>query len=335
MEYTLYLCFIISFAVTFLIVPFWIRACHRFKLINRDVHKNDNKKIAELGGITVLVGFVLGVLAYIAINTFIIEGSVTELLNKNLNIMACLVTILIATFIGTVDDLFGWKIGLKQWQKPILMVIAAIPVAVINAGESIVGLPIIGNFDLGLLFPLLIIPIAISGASNGFNMIAGYNGLEAGMGMIILTALGYIAWLNDYSWVTMIALCMAAALAGFYMYNKIPAKIFGGDSLTYPVGALIGCIAILGNMEKVSLIIFTPYIIEFFLKARGRFKKESFAKLNKDGSLSLKYKKIYGLEHLILYLKTKMGKTVYEQDVILTLFLIQLLFIILGFIYIY
>lgn len=326
----LWITFVVTFLVTLYITPYWIKKAHFANLVGKDIHKTKPTKVAEMGGITVILGFISGILVYIATRIFFFNTN-----TQITYLLAILTAILIASIIGLIDDILGWKIGLKQWQKPILMVIAAIPVAVINAGESIVGLPIIGNFDLGLLFPLLIIPIAISGASNGFNMIAGYNGLEAGMGMIILTALGYIAWLNDYSWVTMIALCMAAALAGFYMYNKIPAKIFGGDSLTYPVGALIGCIAILGNMEKVSLIIFTPYIIEFFLKARGRFKKESFAKLNKDGSLSLKYKKIYGLEHLILYLKTKMGKKVYEQDVILTLFLIQLLFIILGFIYIY
>jgi len=335
MEYTLFLCFILSFAISYLTVPFWIKACHRFKLTGADVHKHSKKKVAELGGIPILIGFIFGVFLYIGITTFFIEGIVAEQLDQNLKIMATLVTILIATLIGTVDDIFGWKIGLKQWQKPLLMLVAAVPIMVINAGESIIGIPLIGSVDIGILFPLVLIPIAITGTANGFNMIAGYNGLETGMGMIILTAMGYIAWINNHSWVTMLALCMAFALAGFYIFNKIPAKIFGGDSLTYQVGALIGCIAILGNMEKTALLIFTPYIFEFVLKARGKFKKESFGKLNKDGSLSLRYKKIYGLEHIIIALKNKFGKKAYEKDVLMGLFLIQFLFIILTFIYIF
>lgn len=335
MEYTLYLCFILSFAITYLTIPFWIKACHRFKLTGKDVHKHSTKKVAELGGIPILIGFVFGVFLYIGITTFFIEGIIAEKLDQNLKIMATLVTILIATLIGTVDDLFGWKIGLKQWQKPLLMLIAAVPIMVINAGESLISIPLLGNIDIGIIFPLILIPIAISGTANGFNMIAGYNGLETGMGMIILTALGYIAWINNYSWVTMLALCMAFSLAGFYIFNKIPSKIFGGDSLTYQIGALIGCIAILANMEKIALLIFTPYIIEFLLKARGRFKKESFAKLNKDGSLSLRYNKIYGLEHVIIALKNKFRRKAYEKDVLMSLFLIQFLFVILAFIYIF
>ncbi|MDP2841599.1 MAG: hypothetical protein Q8O17_04910 [Candidatus Methanoperedens sp.] len=41
--------------------------------------------------------------------------------------------------------------------------------------------PFLGTLDIGLLYPLLIIPIGMIGASNAFNMLAGYNGLEAGM----------------------------------------------------------------------------------------------------------------------------------------------------------
>lgn len=327
MEYTLYLCFIISFAVTFLIVPFWIRACHRFKLINRDVHKNDNKKIAELGGITVLVGFVLGVLAYIAINTFIIEGSVTELLNKNLNIMACLVTILIATFIGTVDDLFGWKIGLKQWQKPLLTLFVAAPIMVVNAGTKIITLPFLGKFNLGLIYPLIIIPILILIGTNGFNMLAGYNGLEAGQGIIILSTLAYLSYITNSPWLTVVSLCMVFSLAAFWLYNKFPAKIFPGDTLTYTVGALAAIISILGNFERAFLVLFIPYIFEFVLKLGGRFKKESFSKVTPQQTLVPRYKKSYGLEHLAVKLLNKLNLKTTERKVVYSLHIFQLLFV--------
>ncbi len=52
----------------------------------------------------------------------------------------------------------------------------------------------LGTLDTGLLYPLLIIPIGMIGASNAFNMLAGYNGLEAGMGIVILSTLGLIAY---------------------------------------------------------------------------------------------------------------------------------------------
>ena len=41
------------------------------------------------------------------------------------------------------------------------------------------------------------------------------------------------------------------------MYNHFPSKIFPGDSLTYIVGALIGIIAVVANLEKAFLVLFT------------------------------------------------------------------------------
>jgi hypothetical protein len=59
--------------------------------------------------------------------------------------------------------------------------------------------------------------------------------------------------------------------------------------------------AILGNMEKIAIFFFIPYIVEVILKSRGRLKKESFAKPNKDNSLEMPYNKIYGLEHFAIW----------------------------------
>jgi len=116
------------------------------------------------------------------------------------------------------------------------------------------------------------------------------------------------------------------------MFNKYPAKIFPGDALTYSVGALIATIAILGNIEKIAVFFFIPYIIEVFLKARGKLVKESFAKVNPDGSLEMPYNKIYGLEHLAIYLLKiiKPSKRVYEKEVVYLINLFQLIIIILG-----
>ena len=125
---------------------------------------------------------------------------------------------------------------------------------------------------------------------------------------------------------------MVASLAAFFIFNRSPAKIFPGDTLTYSVGALIAIIAITANIEKIAIIIFIPYFIELILKLRGKFQKESFAQLNKDGSL--KIKKIYGLEHLLIYIRQKMNKKTYENDVVVSVYLIQLVFILISLLFI-
>ena len=103
--------------------------------------------------------------------------------------------------------------------------------------------------------------------------------------------------------------------------------------MTYAVGALIACIAILGNIEKIALFFFIPYILEAILKLRGKLKKYSFAKVNEDGSLDVPYNNIYGLEHLAIYIlkKIKLNKKVHEKEVVYLIYGFQLIIIVLGF----
>jgi len=174
------------------------------------------------------------------------------------------------------------------------------------------------------------------GATTTFNFLAGYNGLEAGQGILMLSALAIVTYITGSPWLTVIALCMVAALIGFYVFNKYPSKIFPGDTLTYPVGALIAAIAIIGNIEKIAIFFFIPYILEVILKARGKLEKESFAAVNEDGSLEMPYKKVYGLEHIAIKIlkKIKPSKKVYEKEVVYLIHSFQILVIVLGFIFV-
>ncbi|MDP2672316.1 MAG: glycosyl transferase family 4 [Nanoarchaeota archaeon] len=314
---------LVSFFCALFVIPFWVRKARQENLVGKDMHKLNSPKIAEGGGVSVMFGFSIGVLLYLAINTFYFKRS--EFLAS---IFAILVTLFIATMLGSIDDLLGWKKGLSKSMRIVMMLFAAIPLMAINAGESILL-----GIDFGLVFPLFLIPLGIVGAATTFNFLAGYNGLEASQGILILSALSIVTFLTGNSWLSVIALCMVAALIAFYIFNKYPAKIFPGDTLTYPVGALIAVIAILGNIEKIAIFFFIPYILETILKLRGKLRKESFASLNKDGSLELPYSKIYGLEHLAIKIlkKIKPSKKVYETDVVYLINGFQIIIILLGF----
>lgn len=310
----------ISFFVTLFIIPYWIKRAKHHGLVGEDMHK-PGMKIAELGGLVVVFGFLAGLLYYVAIDVFVYgNGSYSKY------IFAAISSILIATIIGLTDDILGWKIGLRQYQKVILTIAIVFPMMVINVGHSIITIPFLGRYDVGLLFPLLFVPIGIIGASNAFNMIAGYNGLEAGMGIIILTTLSYLAWINNSGWVAVMALCMVAALLAFLVFNMHPAKVFPGDTLTYAIGALIAIVAILGNLEKFGIMLLTPYFIEFVLKARGKMQKESFAKVMSDGTLTKPYTKYYGIEHIAIDIIKKIKGKARESEVVLLIWCFELLF---------
>jgi len=315
----------VGFFCTFLVMPYWIRKAKQIGLVWEDMNKFSNKKeVAGSGGIIAVLGAMIGIFLYIAIQVFYFKVSD----GISLKIFAILSSMFLVTGIGFIDDLFGWrKGGLSKRSRIILVLFSAIPLMVINAGNSTML-----GINFGIFYPLLIIPLGILGATTTFNFLAGYNGLEAGQGIIILSALAFVTYNTGNTWLSIVALCMVASLFAFYIFNKYPAKVFPGDILTYSIGMMIAAIAILGNIEKIAVFFFIPYILETILKVRGRLKKQSFGKPNKDGTIDMPYNKIYGLEHLAIFLLKKIKKSgkVYETDVVCLINGFQILVILIG-----
>jgi len=331
MEFLLLLPILLSFVLTAIFLPKWIKKCRDVGLLWEDMNKYGHpKNVSSSGGIVIVISLVIAVLSYIAIRTFILNDSNGIIIK----ILALLAVILILALVGLTDDLLGWKHGGLSWRFRIfLAVVASIPLVVINAGVNTLALPFFGVVNLGLIYPLILIPLGIAGATTTYNFLAGFNGLEAGQGVIILSFLSFIAYLTGSSWLAIIGLIMTASLIAFYYYNKFPAKIFPGDIMTWSTGALIACMAILGNFERIAVFVFIPYIIEFILKSRGGFSpaKQSFGVPNRDNSLEMPYNgKIYGLTHLSIWFLKKFKKKVYEKDVVYLIFLSQIVLCLLA-----
>ncbi len=325
MEYVLLVSVLISFILCVTFLPMWIRACRKLRLTWEDMNKFGHpKNIASSGGVIVIMAFILGVLSYIALKTFLFGGQ-----SKALEIFALLTVILILAIVALVDDLLGWKNnGLPIRIRILLAIAASIPLIVINAGTHFMNLPFIGIVDFGILYPLFLIPLAVVGASTTYNFLAGYNGLEAGQGILILSFLSFVAYATGSAWLGIVGLCMVGALLGFWIFNKVPAKVFPGDVMTYGVGALIAGMAILGNFEKIAFVVFIPYVLEVILKVRGGLKKHSFGVPTRDGRLQMPYDKVYGLEHLAIKI---LGKSATEKKVVYLIHAFQILFILIGF----
>ena len=325
-DYLLLLPIIASFLVAALLLPYWIRKAHQINLLWDDMNKFVSKKVAGSGGTISVLGFVVGVLVFIAYRVFYLHttGFVLET-------FALLSVILLAAGVGLIDDLFGWQHGgLSKRSRLLLLIVAAVPLMVINVGDTSMSLPFFGEINFGLIYPLIIIPLGIVGATTTFNFLAGFNGLEAGQGILLLGGMSIVAFFTGMPWLAIMGLCMAASLTAFLIYNAVPARVFPGDVLTYSVGSLIAIMAILGNFEKVAVFFFIPYILEVVLKSRGGLVKQSFGKPMKDGSLTMKYDKVYGLEHLAIYLMQKFGVKATERRVVYTIWTFQAIIIVLG-----
>ncbi len=330
----------ISFLTVWLMGGRFIRFLESCKIVGIDINKKGKPVIAEMGGPLVIAGFLSSMFFFIWYIIFW-AGAVNTPQFPLVNIFAGISTILIITIIGIFDDLSALqkqregmrgfekykRIGLKQWQKPILTLPAAIPLMAIMAGDFSMTFPVIGQINLGILYPLLVIPIGVVGASNAMNMLAGFNGLEAGLGFVLLSGMGLYGFVHGELAAAVIAFTMAAALLAFLKFNWYPARIFPGDSLVYAIGATVAVVAIIGNMEKFAIYCFAPWFLEFLLKLRSGLKAENYGILQSDGTLKSRYEKIYSLTHLVM----KLGKF-REWQVSLILILFELAVVIGSFV---
>ncbi len=316
---------LVSFFITLFILPKWIGRAGKIGLVGRDMNKYDKRKVAESGGLIVILSFLLSVLIYIGLKVFYFSAS-----GSLVEIFSLTTSILILAFIGIIDDILGWKIGLSKKIRLVLVLFAAIPLMAINAGSSYVNLLFLNGINIGLFYPLLIIPLGIIGATTTFNFLAGYNGLEAGQGIILLSSLSLVSYLTGSPWLAFIGGLMVLSLLGFLIFNKFPSKVFPGDVLTYSIGGLIAGMAILGNFERIALFFFIPYILETVLKLRGKLKLQSFGKAKEDGCLNLRYEKVYGLEHIAIVLLKKFKGKAKEKEVVYLIHFFQIIIILLG-----
>lgn len=327
-SYMLIVPLIVSFLLTFLLIPFWIRKVKSIGLVWEDMNKLKSEPVAGSGGMIVLLAFLISVLTYVAYRIFILDAHNGFLVE----IFALIVMVIFMGFVGFIDDLFGWRHGgLTIGSRIMLVIFGAIPLIAINAGKSAMELPILGVVDVGLLYPLFFIPLGVVATTTTFNLLAGFNGLEAGQGAILLSALAFVAYLTGNSWLAVICLCMILSLIGFIYYNWSPAKVFPGDVMTYSVGVLIAAVAIVGNFEKIAVFFYIPYILEVCLKLRGRLLKQSFGKPLINGTLDNRYNKIYSLNHVAIAFMRKFGIRSTEKKAVLLIWSFQIIIILVGF----
>ena len=326
----------LSFTASYLIIPFFNRFMHATGITGRDIMKKNKNVVADMGGPGVIVGLLGGVFFYLGL---IFLYNLEEMHEGIGHLLASLCTILIITLIGIFDTMTSLmkkregstsfeqykKVGIPRWLYFFIPLPAAAPLMAIQAGTKVMSIPFVGIIDLGIYYPLVLVPIAVLCCSNATNFLAGFNGLEAGMGFILHVSLGTYAYLHGETTAAVLALTFAASLLAFFRYNWYPAKVFPGD-LNYTIGAVAACVAIIGNMEKFSVLCFIPYAIEAVLKLFSGFEAENFGVLQSDGSLKPRSNKIRGLTHVVM----RLGKRT-EVEVSLILISFEVIVCIVAF----
>ncbi len=270
-----FLIFIVSFAVSFAGFPIVIPRLKKAGIVGKNMNSEKQEEIPEMGGLVIVAGFGAGIVFAIFLRTFFdlfLSVSLTP-------ILAVLSTVLIVVIIGVFDDL----ISMRQWIKAIIPVFAALPLMAIKEGYSMMRIPFVGLIDFGIFYSLALVPLGITGAANAVNMLAGFNGLEVGMGVVAVGSLAVIAYLIGETTAFILSIIMLGTLLATLYFNWYPAKILVGDVGTLTIGTVIASVVIIGNYEMAGGIIIIPYVVDFIIKAKNKF-PYSFG-IFKDGKL--------------------------------------------------
>ena len=273
--------YVLSFIIPLIITLIGIPILKRFMLkkgkYGIDVHKKDKPKVAEMGGLMILLSVVITTVILI----FLVDTTLEKMM-----LGAFGLTLLVAGIIGIIDDLYR----LSGILKPVLLLIASAPIIVfglIKTGVFVPNpqLPLIGETNLTIVYWLLL-PFVITVTSNAANMLDVFNGSLATTSMLVLfftffTNMIIKSDLQTLDITYVLVLMMIGTLLIFWTFNKYPAKVFAGDTGSLTVGAALGAIAILGRLEVVVIIAMIPFIMNGFgiiSSVKGLFERSEMAR---------------------------------------------------------
>jgi len=127
-------------------------------------------------------------------------------------------------------------------------------------GWTVIGIPFLGSFDLGIFYPILFIIALLAIWSGG--IIDGIDGLAGGVFLIMFSAYGAIAFAQHQYDLAAFCAIVAASLLPFLWYNIPPAKFYMGETGTIALTVTLVVVAFMTNGIIVLPIIAGLLIFE-------------------------------------------------------------------------
>ena len=235
-----------SFLIILLLTPKVIKLLIAKGSVVQDYHKPERPNIPRPAGPILIIG--------IAVAEIILF-----LLTRNIQVLAILLTTIIAFIVGLIDD----KKVMPGWYKPVALIPAAIPLIVLGAHGTHLNL-IFGEVSIPLLYiPLILIIIPVAG--NTINSIDVLNGVASEAVIVAMIPLLVSIAVFGNNVVFIAGLPLFFGMIAFYKYHRFPSKIFPGDSGTLLIGAMYGALAIAGRSEIIGVIALLPSVMNSFL----------------------------------------------------------------------
>ena len=221
---------------TALLAPLCGRIARRFGIVdNPGLRKQHKDAVPYLGGVAVLLGVFAGIAALLALG----GAPESRLALPDERVLAILVGGLALFGLGLRDDIKP----VRARHKMMVQALVAIALWWWGVRFEVVSFGDWGRLELGV-FSLPVTVLWIVAVANALNLIDGLDGLAAGLGAIAALAIACVAERAGSEPTMTLLLVLAAALVGFLVHNRHPARIFLGDAGSLTIGLLLAACAV-------------------------------------------------------------------------------------------
>lgn len=256
----------LAFVLAVALAPLIIEKLRRLKFGQKILedgpswHKATKQNTPTMGGIIIVIAVSVVVLSFAPY--LIREGDYRPFVMLGISLV-----------FGTIGFFDDWvKVnkktnkGLTAWQKLMLQIAAA--------ALFVTVMMIMGYISKDFKVPFLNITISVPwvvymaiavfivvGADNAVNLTDGIDGLCTSVTFVV--SLFFAIMLRGVSTgAEVFALALCGALAGFFIFNKNPAKVFMGDTGSLFLGGAVCAMAFAYDMPLILAIVGIVYVIE-------------------------------------------------------------------------
>lgn len=333
-----------SFGLSALTMPWFIAKMRARGQYVRDHYKKDKPPILNNAGILILfVTFITIILVPLIFRLFVKFGVVFPRDITSLD-TGILMVVLLFAFYGVLDD----YLDVGRFSKILIPLMFAYPLVIVMSGWDPwipfggymgvnnlgLGIPGIGTFTGSMFLRYIIVPVYIMVVANMKNMHAGFNGLQSGTALILLSFLLLKSALDDNLTNMYTIAAIVGAQAVFFWYNKYPSRILEGNIGSLAVGAAIGAGFVVQHYLFAGIIMLIPHIINFLMylywriqhkrfPEDERYRLVKFGKVREDGTLEVP-------NRLTLKWVLPYHFRMTEKQVVYSMYMLTLLFCILG-----
>ena len=229
--------FVSCFVVGLLATLFIMRSSMRHAHLSADHDLNGPQKfharpVPRVGG--------AGVMAAILIGAVIAQLSESPVARQLWLLIVCSLPAFVA---GITEDLTK---SVSPRRRLIATAISAgLAIWLLDAVITRTDIPGIDQLVQWVPFSLLLTVFAFAGVANAVNIIDGFNGLASMCVLMMILALGYVAYQVGDTFIFTASLITAGAILGFFIWNFPAGLIFLGDGGAYFLGFYVAELSIL------------------------------------------------------------------------------------------